>query len=216
MSERPQLLRAKMKPSTNPGKARVTRRKAVAPPRRKSCVACVAAKRRCDLRQPACSRCDRQKLECCYPTAPPCPSPSPGGNSGSPGASNLLDFGQALNDTSTLAYPALDAADFGMMPEATFSAVDDLLNPGDNSFALGTLLSLQSLPVPITPLFVLPSFDSTITSRLEYSIRQLKLAPEAFVRGNQTPWSHRHLYDEKMPRCIQGPYAHRHLASYIG
>ncbi|KAI1826667.1 hypothetical protein F4861DRAFT_40553 [Xylaria intraflava] len=37
------------------------------PPRRKSCAACIKAKRRCDLRQPSCSRCTQRKIECSYP-----------------------------------------------------------------------------------------------------------------------------------------------------
>ncbi|KAI1809087.1 hypothetical protein GGS20DRAFT_378808 [Poronia punctata] len=40
------------------------------PPRRKSCAACIKAKRRCDLRQPACLRCSQRKLSCCYPSQP--------------------------------------------------------------------------------------------------------------------------------------------------
>ncbi|KAI1341093.1 hypothetical protein F5Y15DRAFT_376903 [Xylariaceae sp. FL0016] len=37
------------------------------PPRRKSCAACTKAKRRCDLRQPACLRCSQRKIVCSYP-----------------------------------------------------------------------------------------------------------------------------------------------------
>ncbi|KAH7126910.1 hypothetical protein B0J11DRAFT_432261 [Dendryphion nanum] len=35
--------------------------------RKKSCVACVKAKRRCDLGYPACARCSSKNLECSYP-----------------------------------------------------------------------------------------------------------------------------------------------------
>ncbi|KAI0864410.1 hypothetical protein F4860DRAFT_501126 [Xylaria cubensis] len=38
------------------------------PPRRKSCAACIKAKRRCDLRQPSCLRCSQRKIDCSYPT----------------------------------------------------------------------------------------------------------------------------------------------------
>ncbi|KAI1420119.1 hypothetical protein F5Y12DRAFT_774507 [Xylaria sp. FL1777] len=37
-------------------------------PRRKSCAACIKAKRRCDLRQPSCLRCSQRKIDCLYPT----------------------------------------------------------------------------------------------------------------------------------------------------
>ncbi|KAI1361357.1 hypothetical protein F5Y08DRAFT_314936 [Xylaria arbuscula] len=37
------------------------------PPRRKSCAACIKAKRRCDLHQPSCLRCTQRRIECSYP-----------------------------------------------------------------------------------------------------------------------------------------------------
>ncbi|KAI0112589.1 hypothetical protein GGR51DRAFT_46740 [Nemania sp. FL0031] len=40
------------------------------PPRRKSCAACIKAKRRCDLRQPSCLRCSQRKIDCAYPENP--------------------------------------------------------------------------------------------------------------------------------------------------
>ncbi|KAI0477588.1 hypothetical protein GGR56DRAFT_692283 [Xylariaceae sp. FL0804] len=38
-----------------------------APPRRKSCANCIKAKRRCDLREPACLRCAQRRITCSYP-----------------------------------------------------------------------------------------------------------------------------------------------------
>lgn len=40
------------------------------PPRRKSCQACVRAKRRCDQRSPACLRCAQRKIQCQYLARP--------------------------------------------------------------------------------------------------------------------------------------------------
>lgn len=37
------------------------------PPRKKSCGACIKAKRRCTLEVPACQRCSQRQLECNYP-----------------------------------------------------------------------------------------------------------------------------------------------------
>ncbi len=37
------------------------------PPRRKSCAACIKAKRRCTLEFPACLRCSQRNMECKYP-----------------------------------------------------------------------------------------------------------------------------------------------------
>jgi hypothetical protein len=38
------------------------------PPRRKSCHSCVKAKRRCDQKQPTCTRCSQRKIVCHYPS----------------------------------------------------------------------------------------------------------------------------------------------------
>ena len=43
----------------------------IPPPRRKSCKACVKAKRRCDLLTPQCSRCFQKSLDCIYEGQPP-------------------------------------------------------------------------------------------------------------------------------------------------
>lgn len=40
------------------------------PPRRKSCHACVKAKRRCDQKLPTCTRCSQRKIACQYPSWP--------------------------------------------------------------------------------------------------------------------------------------------------
>lgn len=43
----------------------------MAPPRRKSCIACIKAKRRCDLGIPVCGRCSIRNLQCTYGTSNP-------------------------------------------------------------------------------------------------------------------------------------------------
>lgn len=47
------------------------------PPRRKSCLACVKAKRRCDQRSPACIRCSQRRTPCEYPSRPARNQPGP-------------------------------------------------------------------------------------------------------------------------------------------
>lgn len=44
--------------------------RAASPPRRKSCGQCVAAKRRCDLLVPQCTRCFQKNLNCHYVSQP--------------------------------------------------------------------------------------------------------------------------------------------------
>lgn len=41
-------------------------------------------------------------------------------------------------------------------------------------------------------------------SRIGYGIEQLKLAVSTMVLATQTPWSHPLLYEDFMPRCLQG------------
>lgn len=41
-------------------------------------------------------------------------------------------------------------------------------------------------------------------SRVEYSIEQLKLMPRMMVEENATHWSHPRLYEDYMPRPLQG------------
>ncbi|POR34231.1 Uncharacterized protein TPAR_05558 [Tolypocladium paradoxum] len=43
------------------------RERANPPPRRKSCEACIKAKRRCDSAVPACLRCSQRRITCEYP-----------------------------------------------------------------------------------------------------------------------------------------------------
>jgi hypothetical protein len=41
-------------------------------------------------------------------------------------------------------------------------------------------------------------------SRVGYGIEQLKVAVSSMVLATQTPWSHPLLYEDFMPRCLQG------------
>jgi hypothetical protein len=45
-----------------------TAERANPPPRRKSCLACIKAKRRCDARRPSCLRCCQRNIPCNYPS----------------------------------------------------------------------------------------------------------------------------------------------------
>lgn len=54
--------------------------------------------------------------------------------------------------------------------------------------------------------FSLAHISSFAHSRLAYSIEQTKLAPAMMVAEKYTPWSHSCLYDDDMPRSLQGAY----------
>lgn len=64
-------------------------------PRRKSCYACVKAKRRCDQRQPICARCSQRKVQCLYPTRPGLSESDPADPS--PARSTILGSNPLLN-----------------------------------------------------------------------------------------------------------------------
>ncbi|KAL5606828.1 hypothetical protein BROUX41_003205 [Berkeleyomyces rouxiae] len=70
------------------------------PPRRKSCAACVKAKRRCDLAYPRCSRCNLRDLECVYIGKPSRRQPSP-----SSGPSVRTAMPRAPSGAASLAVP---------------------------------------------------------------------------------------------------------------
>lgn len=72
------------------------------PPRRKSCLACVKSKRRCDQRFPACLRCAQRKISCDYPSQTArTRSPRP----------------QPQRDSNTLSAPKQTRAGDGVDPE---------------------------------------------------------------------------------------------------
>lgn len=43
-----------------------------------------------------------------------------------------------------------------------------------------------------------------VATRLQYSIDELVKAPKTMIKENQTPWCHHRLYENDMPRSMQG------------
>ncbi|KAI0518049.1 hypothetical protein F5B22DRAFT_635534 [Xylaria bambusicola] len=68
------------------------------PPRRKSCAACIKAKRRCDLHQPSCLRCTQRRIDCSYPAPAGTHPKRRGDTSSSPSQSETSPTAQAQDE----------------------------------------------------------------------------------------------------------------------
>lgn len=167
------------------------------PPRTRSCVPCIQAKRRCDPGLLACQRCTKQKLECRYLSYP-----DPTETSSQTGALATAQEHIIPAETAslTLSSDDLNLFDGFFLPNGSCDILPTLENP---SLAM-TGIDQPSLPHPVPATncsFELPTF---VGSRLNYGIGELKMAPSRMVLENQTPWSHPLLFEEKMPASMQG------------
>ena len=197
------------------------------PPRRKSCLACIKAKRRCDLSSPVCARCRQRKYDCTYP-------PGSGSKRRSPAVA-LPSTPSPPNPSATIGYPL--ATGCSSYPEAAIDPAALVLNSSIDM--LDTLLDIPEIGAedPLAEQFLLPlNFDPTgmlevspplkasvalfpppldgvdakalfswaVRTRLQYAIDKIASAPRQMVEEIQTPWCHRHLYGEEMPRSVQG------------
>ncbi|KAL4923886.1 Zn(II)2Cys6 transcription factor domain-containing protein [Aspergillus undulatus] len=187
------------------------------PPRRKSCDACRAAKRRCDLAFPACFRCSRRGIPCVYPGLPapdqipellallkereqPMPIPVPGQSlEPARACAEQLDFASAFPFDPA---PVLD------LPEVELETpVRSLSSETERSYypPLTVLNDLHEMmhvrsSVPI-------SLPALLESRFRYAIDTLKDTPRMMIAENKTPWSHAQLYVNGMPKVMQDAYA---------
>lgn len=158
---------------------------------KRSCRQCARAKRRCNGGVP-CERCARQRLDCVYHRNP-------------------------RDGTTVQVEPPVSASEAGLesLPLTLDSiAESDLLNlqvgVADEiitNLDFEEIFDIASLPAhspthqPRSPASTLKSFQ---TARLAYPIQIIKSAPASFVRENQTPWSHPLLWEDEMPKYLQG------------
>jgi len=83
----------------------------------------------------------------------------------------------------------------------------DLADGTMTNFGIEAPLELTLLPAAssiCTPRFSTSVLKSFQTARLGYGIQVIKAVPASFVYGNQTPWSHPLLWEDDMPKCLQG------------
>ncbi|KAL2822109.1 hypothetical protein BJX63DRAFT_182980 [Aspergillus granulosus] len=166
------------------------------PPRRKSCEACRAAKRRCDLALPACFRCTRRNVACVYPGLPPL---------------DLIPEMLALFNQTEMADPCVAQFAFDAPPTFQTPAPPRQASPSPlgNRPQNSHLSAAHPEGYEITHVRTNPHapLSEIMASRFQYAIDTLSDTPRRMVVENQTPWSHRELYSGGMPKVMQDAYA---------
>jgi hypothetical protein len=178
-----------------PGRNRTTNQQG----RQRSCGECAKAKRRCDLGQPSCFRCTRQKLTCSYPF--PSLTHVDSAEEGETLASSKDSSNDLfpLDDTMDQAPQNVETLNFEL--NSGTELANGLLN--GNTGEETTLPRARSAYV-LGKQFPGVSLSAVAYSRIGYGIEQLKVAVSSMVLATQTPWSHPLLYEDFMPRCLQG------------
>ncbi|OHE91863.1 hypothetical protein CORC01_12871 [Colletotrichum orchidophilum] len=199
------------------------------PPRRKTCVACTKAKRRCDHGQPTCLRCSRRNIACVY-SAPPASSKSkvttgdlspqtPEARQQLDSSSPTLDHAPLVDDgacsgTSLIPWsqdPNCLPLDMGDLGDISLDlAFDELITPDALLEGPLTLSSLTPRPDQMLVPSQNPpagSLEDVIASRLQYALDEIKKVPTSVVMENEAPWSHPYLYRAQMPRDMQDAQA---------
>ncbi|KAK1981390.1 hypothetical protein LZ30DRAFT_782083 [Colletotrichum cereale] len=191
------------------------------PPRRKTCLACIKAKRRCEHGQAVCLRCSRRKIDCVYPTPPtsrprkqtaarlvetPAPQEDPEGSTETPSScpdDSLVPWAQ---DVDLLHLEMDDFAGIDLYTDLHDFLAPDALLDGPSSLTSLTPNPEQML-VPSQEFASDSSLEEMIASRLQYALDEIKKVPASTVLENQTPWSHPYLYRAHMPREMQDAQA---------
>lgn len=179
-----------------------------APPRRKSCDACKKGKRRCDLAFPACLRCVRRNIPCIYPGRQPLESsdnpldvffPEACSENISPTLNNNPDI---INE-----FDLLSPFNVGPCPFDTAYFQSNLAN---TTFPLPLIeqphnpLASHGLEVVTSKKMPSKSLSDAIASKLQFAIDILQEAPRMMVTEGRTPWCHRQLHKDGMPKVMQG------------
>ncbi|KAJ9137783.1 Regulator of drug sensitivity 1 [Coniochaeta hoffmannii] len=207
------------------------------PPRRKSCQACIKAKRRCDLGQPACLRCTQRLLECRYETGPLTARnrhAADGAGKKPLAATATVDadcpepFALEVPENSG---PAANDAASGMpdipaLAEQTLDAGFDFLSP---DLDMDMLQFIQDVPLEpnVNDFFTIPRPPSPSYNKLDLALTQtdsvLALQPQAKWNLRTTPLSftiaHRLQYamdlvkdaPRRMVVDLQTPWCHPEL-----
>jgi hypothetical protein len=181
--------------------------------RQKSCSECAKSKRRCDQQQPHCLRCTRQRLTCTYPSQTQVPSNAPTSSGPDSREASLIEelFNPSLELPFDLEIPDVATAPSLEFLDPTLDPMGHMSNSQHDNNMLRDVAGREVSEVPsrierypsaksISNLLASELFES----RVGYSMEQWKLAPRMMVEKNCTPWSHPNLYEELMPRSMQG------------
>ncbi|KAH8703899.1 hypothetical protein BGW36DRAFT_273895, partial [Talaromyces proteolyticus] len=165
--------------------------------RQKACSACTKAKRRCDLRHPACRRCVVKGIECFYSSTRL--------HDRSSNQSQALGADQtAVSLRRPVDDVFLDSVNFAL-PSPMASVTSSYSDPYDaiaspNQF----FLSPQSwLVVKFTR--AAPREDYRVPD-MQHSIQQILRWLKEWVRDGSTMFIHKQLYQDHLPKCIQDAY----------
>ncbi|KFA80982.1 hypothetical protein S40288_00814 [Stachybotrys chartarum IBT 40288] len=181
------------------------RERANPPPRRKSCNACIKAKRRCDAAYPACLRCAQRSIPCEYPWR----LNDVRARSSGPAVDSLLaelekDLMPPIIGLSPLPSAIDPMAELLPEPEPVFGDVNPFLGAIDD-------VPMQLIPqrhwVDGLPDNISEHVAEAITKRIQWSLDEIKRAPSKMVLTGGTPWCHAQLYAEATPRSIRDAHA---------
>jgi hypothetical protein len=161
---------------------------------KRSCRECARAKRRCSGGTP-CQRCARQWHNCVY-------HPNPRDET-THQSEPAIPSSQADLDTMPLTLD--DIADSDLL-DLQAGLMDGITTDFEFEETLD-VAPLSTLSPNCPPRFSASTLKSFQTSRLAYPIQVTKSAPALFVTENQTPWSHPLLWEDEMPKCLQGKLA---------
>ena len=194
----------------------------MAPPRRRSCLNCVKAKRRCDLAFPQCQRCASKNLACDHPgleNGAPDSNPTFGQdqiNMSFPDQDWLMDSELTLESNPQAPdQPLLESTWLATLTNGPNSSLDiqwpttaTVGNPSNWPNGSTPSTDVDELVSAATSNFGVPS-DDHITigaiyhERTRFASRLFKSYPEMFYKQGKTPFIHRHLYEEHTPPVIQ-------------
>jgi Fungal Zn(2)-Cys(6) binuclear cluster domain len=168
--------------------------------RRKSCSECVKAKRRCTLQLPSCIRCTKQNLPCQYYGQQP-------NTLNQTSLQITLARKDRRQSTPILTTQANDPRMTSMITQSELDLLTMNTLPFIDNFMVSSMSQLTSPTIYAPSIVGEASFGPMPKAwepRFKYAIKQLELTPSSMVRENQTPWSHPLLYDDFMPKSIQG------------
>ncbi|KAF9740314.1 hypothetical protein PMIN02_011202 [Paraphaeosphaeria minitans] len=184
--------------------------------RQKSCFECAKAKRKCDLQQPNCLRCTRQRLTCTYPSQPHTSDSRK--TTTEPGLEEASLIEELFDPMVELPFD-LEIPDVAAAPDLELlnhipneSMPLTSLEQGENTVREFLGREVSGVPSRIARYPSAKSVQNLLASelfesRIGYSTELWKRAPRMMVEETCTPWSHPNLYEELMPRSMQDAFA---------
>ena len=171
----------------------------MAPPRRKSCLNCVKGKRKCDAAVPHCQRCASKGLACDYL----------GASQSAPAGGPISHLGPGEGDLHSTTPGFLIDDNFETLNSTDVNSGMGLLPFPEQDLDWSELQNMGDMEgyVNAMPSTVESGGDCVITgaiyhSRVVFVSEQFKTYPGMFYRRGQTPFIHRHMYDEHTPTVI--------------